>query len=170
MRARFTTTTRHITVAVVGAVVLATMALTLVHAQLSGVTQELIGAGRLAFSDVTGGPADVGVARIRIDPGSSYGGWHIHPGLTWVVVNSGEAALYGPDGCRTAYAAGTAYVAEPNTPYDLRNEGTTPLEVAVAGVIPAGQPATIFIDPPEVKCGAAGGGARIARSGMGRGA
>ena len=152
MRARSTIIARHVGMAAVAAVALATTALTLVHAQLPGVTQELIGAGRMAFSDVTGGPADVGVAKIRIDPGSSYGGWHIHPGLTWVVISGGEAALYGPDGCRTAYAAGTAYVAEANTPYDLRNEGTTPLDLAVAGVIPAGQPATIFIDPPAVKC------------------
>jgi len=124
----------------------------IVSAQFPGVTQEVLGRGRLDFSDVLGGPADVYVGSIRMDPGSTYGGWHTHPGVVWVVVNAGELSVYGPDGCRAAYGAGSAYVAEPDTLYDLRNETASTVELAFAGVIRAGQPATSLAEAPTAKC------------------
>jgi hypothetical protein len=40
-----------------------------------------------------GGPADVAVATVTIDPGGS-SGWHHHPGIVLVVVRSGTLTFY----------------------------------------------------------------------------
>jgi len=140
------------TLAVVAALMALVLAGGVVQAQFEGVYQDVIGRGQLEYSEAVGGPADVYVGWIRMDPGSTYGGWHTHPGPVWVVVTIGELALYGPDACRTLYSAGTAYVAHPDTLYDLRNEGTQPLELAFAGVFRAGQPATTAAEAPEARC------------------
>jgi Cupin domain len=142
----------RLTIGLVGLVLVVGLSIGTVYAQLPGVSQEVIARGRLAYSDAVGGPADVYVGTIRIDPGSTYGGWHTHPGVVWVVVSSGDLAVYGPDGCRSAYTAGSAYVAEADTLYDLRNESGAPVELAFAGVIRAGQPATVFAEAPAAKC------------------
>lgn len=123
------------------------------HAQLPGVTQEVTAEGTLDYTDLTGGPADVYMGTIRIDVGARYGGWHTHPGPVLVVVTSGDLALYGPDGCRVVYPTGTAYVAQPEALYDLRNEGVAPVVLAFTGVIPADQPPTVFADGPAGACG-----------------
>ena len=123
-----------------------------VQAQFDGVYQDLIGRGQLEFSEAVGGPADVYVGWIAMDPGSTYGGWHTHPGPVWVVVVNGELSVYGADGCRRLYAAGTAYVAQADTLYDLRNESDQPVELAFAGVFRAGQPASTAAEPPAARC------------------
>jgi hypothetical protein len=70
-----------------------------------------------------------------------------------VVVNAGELAVYGPDGCRTVQPAGTAYLAEADTAYDLRNESSQPTVLLFSGVIPAGQPPTVQAPAPSATCG-----------------
>jgi quercetin dioxygenase-like cupin family protein len=107
------------------------------------VNTDVVARGDLDYSDATGGPATVYIGSIDMAPGSSYGGWHIHPGPVWVVVTAGQLAVYGPDGCRTEYGASAAYLAEANVLYDLRNETDQPLQLHFAGVIPAGQRPTI---------------------------
>jgi quercetin dioxygenase-like cupin family protein len=131
-----------------------------VQAQLANVSQQLVAKGRLDSSPLVNGPADVYLGTITLPPGASYGGWHTHPGPVWVVVTQGELARYGPDGCRTRYPAGSAYQAQPNSLYDLRNETTAPLELAVSGIIPADQPPTIPVPAarfdllaPYLRCG-----------------
>jgi quercetin dioxygenase-like cupin family protein len=113
------------------------------------VSTDVVARGNL---DVGDGPQTVYIGSIQMAPGSSYAGWHMHPGPVWVVVSSGELALYGPDACRTTYAAGAAYLAEPQTVYDLRNETDQPLELHFAGVIPAGQPPTLPAAAPSTTC------------------
>lgn len=122
------------------------------HAQFPGVTQDVTARGRVDYTDAVGGPADVYVGWIRMDPGSTYGGWHTHPGPVWVALTAGELAVYGPDACRTLYLAGDAYIAEANTLYDLRNESSEPVELWFAGIIPAGQPPTVLGDGPQETC------------------
>jgi quercetin dioxygenase-like cupin family protein len=117
------------------------------------VTTDVVARGNMDHSDVVDGPATVYIGTIEMAPGSTYAGWHTHPGPVWVVVTSGELALYGPDTCRTAYPAGTAYLAEPQTLYDLRNETDQPLELHFAGVIPAGQAPTVPAAQPSATCG-----------------
>jgi quercetin dioxygenase-like cupin family protein len=114
---------------------------------------EIVARGNLEYSDAVNGPATVYIGSIGMPPGATYAGWHIHPGPVWVVVTTGELALYGPDRCRTTYAEGSAYLAEPQTLYDLRNETDRPLELYFAGVIPAGQRPTISTPGPTAMCG-----------------
>jgi quercetin dioxygenase-like cupin family protein len=116
------------------------------------VSTDVVARGNLDHADAVDGPATVYIGSIQMAPGSSYAGWHMHPGPVWVVVSSGELALYGPDACRTTYAAGAAYLAEPQTVYDLRNETDQPLELHFAGVIPAGQPPTMPAAAPGATC------------------
>src|SRR5712691_3429741 len=83
--------------------------------QTPGVAQEVLARGRADQADAVDGPADVYIGSIQLLPGISYAGWHSHPGPVWVVVSVGNLAVYGPDNCRTAYTAGSAYLAEPST-------------------------------------------------------
>src|SRR5258707_12191209 len=89
------------------------------QATSSGVTTQILSQGDIDFSDAVGGPATVYIGSIDMPPGTTYAGWHTHPGPVWVVVRSGELALYGPDGGRTSYAEGMAYLAQPQTAYHL---------------------------------------------------
>jgi quercetin dioxygenase-like cupin family protein len=120
--------------------------------QPSGVAQEVLARGRAADAEAVNGPADVYIGSIQLLPGATYAGWHTHPGPVWVVVTAGDLAVYGPDGCRTTQPTGSAYLAEPDTAYDLRNEGTQPTVLFFSGVIPAGQPPTIQAAAPAA-CG-----------------
>jgi hypothetical protein len=124
----------------------------MVAAQFDGVTQDLIGRGQMEYSDAVGGPADVYVGWIHMEPGSSYGGWHLHPGPVWVIVTAGALTVYGPDGCPTLYPAGAAYVARPDTLYDLRNEATEPVDIAFAGLFRAGEPPAQAAQGPAAGC------------------
>ncbi len=125
------------------------------HAQLPGVTQDVTARGRMDYAEAVGGPADVYMGTIQIEPGATYGGWHTHPGPVWVVVTSGELSVWGPDGCRTTYPAGAAYLATPDTLYNLSNDGGDPATISFAGVIPAEQPPTVFTNrPPSTSCSA----------------
>lgn len=122
------------------------------HAQLPGVDQEVIARGTVEYAPEVDGPADIYVGTIRMEPGARYGRWHIHPGQVWVVVTSGELAVYGPDGCRQVYQARMAYLAEADVLYDLRNESDAPLALAFSGIIRAGEPATVFVDELDTEC------------------
>jgi quercetin dioxygenase-like cupin family protein len=133
------------------AVVLSTSA---ASAQTGGVQQELIARGYAEYAEEVEGPADLYLGLIRMEPGARYGGWHAHPGTIWLVVRAGELAVYGPDGCRTVYGPGSAYASVPNAAYDLWNEGPIAVEIAFSGVIRAGEPATVPVDPPAEDCGA----------------
>ena len=117
-----------------------------------GVAQEVLARGHADQADVVDGAADVYIGSVQLLPGASYAGWHTHPGPVWVVVSTGELAVYGPDTCKTVYAAGSAYLAEPDTTYDLRNESTAPTVLFFSGVIPAGQPPTVPATAPATTC------------------
>jgi quercetin dioxygenase-like cupin family protein len=116
------------------------------------VTTQVTAQGDIDDSDAVGGPATIYIGTIDISPGASYAGWHTHPGPVWVVIVGGQLAVYGPDGCRTEYNSGSAYLAEPNTTYDLENESDAPLQLQFAGVIPKGQRPTIPAPAPSATC------------------
>ena len=141
---------RHTTWLLTAVLLLALAAAPAAAAQATdpGVTQEVLARGTVEYAAAVDGPATVYIGSVELAPGSRYGDWHTHPGPVWVVVTSGELALYGPDGCRGSYPAGAAYLAEPNTLYDLRNETTEPLRLYFSGIIPAGQPPTLPASPP----------------------
>jgi hypothetical protein len=141
---------RHLIVPALAALLLAASVGTAAGQQQStpGVAQEVLARGHTDQADVVDGPADVYIGSVQLLPGASYAGWHTHPGPVWVVVSTGELAVYGPDTCRTVYAAGSAYLAEPATAYDLRNESSAPTLLFFSGVIPAGQPPTVQAAAP----------------------
>ena len=117
-----------------------------------GVAQEVLARGRADQADQVGGPADVYIGSIQLLPGVSYTGWHTHPGPTWVVVTVGELTVYGPDNCPSVYAAGSAYLAQPDTTYDLRNASSNPIVLFFSGVVPAGQAPTAPATAPTAAC------------------
>jgi hypothetical protein len=143
---------RFIASALVALAVLASADTAAAQQPTPGVAQEVLARGRADEADAVNGPADVYIGSIQLLPGVSYAGWHSHPGPVWVVVTLGELAVYGPDNCRTAYAAGSAYLAQPAAAYDLRNEGSEPVVLFFSGVIPAGQPATVQAAAPATTC------------------
>jgi hypothetical protein len=112
------------------------------------VTTQVTAQGDMDYSDAVGGPATVYIGTIDMGPGASFSGWHTHPGPVWIVIVSGQLALYGPDGCRTAYDEGSAYLAELNTIYDLENESDELLRLQFAGVIPKDQRPTMPAHAP----------------------
>jgi hypothetical protein len=144
---------RLVVVPALAALLLATSVSTVWGQQATpGVAQEVLARGHADQADVVDGPADVYIGSVQLLPGTSYAGWHSHPGPVWVVVSTGELAVYGPDTCKTVYAAGSAYLAEPDTTYDLRNESTAPTVLFFSGVIPAGQPPTVPATAPATTC------------------
>ncbi len=123
---------------VLGALGLALVATT-THAQLSGVTNQLLGRGQTEYAAAIDGPADIALARVTMQPGSG-SGWHWHAGPGWVVVTAGELSLYHLDRCRTVYPAGSAFLEEPGDVHDARNERGEPVEFLVAFTLPSGSP------------------------------
>jgi quercetin dioxygenase-like cupin family protein len=101
-----------------------------------------------------GGPADVAVATVTIDPGGS-SGWHHHPGVVLVVVQSGTVTFY-DEKCRPAvHRAGEAFVEASDSPGLAKNTGTETAVVEATFIVPASTPpAPLRIDDPQPKrCG-----------------
>jgi quercetin dioxygenase-like cupin family protein len=92
----------------------------------------------------TRGPSDVYVTQIKIKP-CGHGGWHSHPGPSFITVKSGTASFY--DECDHfaphAYAAGTGFVEDAGCVHLLANEGNVDLEVVVVQIVPLGAPRRI---------------------------
>jgi quercetin dioxygenase-like cupin family protein len=89
--------------------------------------------------------SDVYVTHITITPGG-HGGWHSHPGPSFITVKSGEATFY--DDCddpivARLYPAGTGFVEDAGCVHLLANEGTMDLEVVVVQIVPFGEPRRI---------------------------
>jgi quercetin dioxygenase-like cupin family protein len=92
----------------------------------------------------TRGLSDVYVSLIKIEPGG-HGGWHSHPGPSFITVRSGTAAFL--DECDNftphAYPAGTGFVEDPGCVHLLANGGDADLEVVVVQIVPRGAPRRI---------------------------
>ena len=122
-----------------------------VQAQGPGVTSEVLARGQADYAEVIGGPAEVIVAVVTLEPGASIG-WHRHAGPVTGVVTRGELTWYGADGCPTVYPAGAAAFVAPDQVHDERNEGTEPLELVVTYVVPAGSPLRLEATAPAAPC------------------
>jgi quercetin dioxygenase-like cupin family protein len=77
-------------------------------------------------------------------------GWHSHPGVLFVTVESGAVVRYESNCERNAYAAGQSFIERGAEHVILvRNEGSTPAKVQIAYVVPAGtENAALRIDQP----------------------
>lgn len=95
-------------------------------------------------------PCDVVQQKLVSAPGIGSSGWHSHPGLALVVVTTGTVNKYGADCKKETYAAGQTIVELGRDDVSLvRNEGSTPAELLVTFIVPAGTAnADLRIDQP----------------------
>jgi quercetin dioxygenase-like cupin family protein len=125
--------------------------LTMAQAQAPGVTSQPLGFGRAPFATEVGGPADIALARITLEPGRG-SGWHSHVGPGWVVVTAGTLSVYRLDGCQTDYPTGTAFLEEPGEVHEARNDTTEPVEFLISFTLPAGVPLLVQEGPSTGTC------------------
>jgi quercetin dioxygenase-like cupin family protein len=93
-------------------------------------------------------PTDVLVQTITFQPqGTS--GWHFHPGIVIVVVESGQVTTH-DENCQTAtYGPHQSFVESGTTPFMVSNDSATANAVVYATlVVPAGSPFRIETGPP----------------------
>ena len=92
---------------------------------------------------------DVVFQTITFAPGG-HTGWHSHPGVLFVTVESGAVTRYESNCERNTYGAGQAFIERgPEHVILVRNEGATPASVQIAYVVPAGTTnAALRIDQP----------------------
>jgi quercetin dioxygenase-like cupin family protein len=98
--------------------------------------------------------ADVAVATVTIDPGGS-SGWHHHPGIVLVIVQSGTVTFY-DDHCRAAiHRAGETFIESSDSPGLAKNTGTATAVVEATFIVPASTPPApptpLRIDDPQPK-------------------
>jgi quercetin dioxygenase-like cupin family protein len=70
--------------------------------------------------------ADIGIAKVDLEPGGSTG-WHHIPGVTLVSVASGTAVVYDERCDRTVVTPGEGFIEENNESHVVRNEGDVDL-------------------------------------------
>jgi quercetin dioxygenase-like cupin family protein len=101
---------------------------------------------RLKFQ--TKDPADVATFSVTYDP-LGFSGWHTHPGIVFVVVQSGSVVRQ--VGCDShTYSAGDAFVeSDEQPPGQVRNPSeATPAVLTVMQVTPHGSPRRVEAEPP----------------------
>jgi quercetin dioxygenase-like cupin family protein len=91
---------------------------------------------------------DVAVNQITVQP-AGYSGWHSHPGITVVAVQSGQLTLSSEPiaggRCRVhTYTAGQVFLEHPNNEYNAVNIGSEPYVIAATFFnVPHGGPSRI---------------------------
>jgi quercetin dioxygenase-like cupin family protein len=102
---------------------------------------------RLKFQ--TKDPADVATFSVTYDP-LGFSGWHTHPGIVFVVVQSGSVVRQVGCGSQT-YSAGDAFIeSDEQPPGRVRNpSSTTPAVLTVMQVTPHGSGRRVEADPPD---------------------
>src|SRR3954451_6005079 len=108
----------------------------------------------IRLSSRHGASADVAVATVTIDPGGS-SGWHHHPGVVLVVVQSGTVTFYDQN-CRAAiHQAGETFIESSDSPGLAKNTGTATAVVQATFIVPASTPPApptpLRIDDPQPK-------------------
>jgi quercetin dioxygenase-like cupin family protein len=95
----------------------------------------------------TQGATDVAMQTITSPPGGS-SGWHSHPGLALVAVQSGTVTFYDEDCNTTEYGAGQAFVEAGDAPQLVRNNTTSDAVLYVTFIVPKGA-TSLRIDKPQ---------------------
>jgi quercetin dioxygenase-like cupin family protein len=93
------------------------------------------------------GATDVAMQTITSPPGGS-SGWHSHPGVVLVAVQSGTVTLYDQDCKTTQYGAGQAFVEIGDDPSLVRNETTSNAVLYVTLIVPSSA-TSLRIDKPQ---------------------
>ena len=96
----------------------------------------------------TKGPTDALVQTITFRP-HSFTGWHFHPGIVIVVVESGQVTTHNAS-CETkTYGPHETFVESGSEPFEVSNESdTTDAVVYATLIVPAGDAFRIETDPP----------------------
>jgi quercetin dioxygenase-like cupin family protein len=141
--------------AVAGAATVATMALA---SSGSGASTTILGHRATLSESVqvnddrvkfqTKDPTDFVVQKVTFQPGG-FSGWHSHPGVVMVVVESGHVTTHDAN-CQTrTYGPGEAFVESGTAPFMVSNESSTEVAVDFATIVaPAASPFRIETDPP----------------------
>jgi quercetin dioxygenase-like cupin family protein len=95
----------------------------------------------------TKGATDVAMQTITSPPGGS-SGWHSHPGIVLVAVQSGTVTFYDADCHTTQYGAGQAFIEAGDQAELVRNNTTSNAVLYVTLIVP--KSATLLkIDKPQ---------------------
>jgi quercetin dioxygenase-like cupin family protein len=88
------------------------------------------------------------VQTITFQP-NGFSGWHYHPGVVMVVVQSGQITTH-DENCQTrTYGPHETFIESGTAPFMVSNESSTENAVVYATlVVPAGSPFRIETDPP----------------------
>jgi quercetin dioxygenase-like cupin family protein len=94
-------------------------------------------------------PVDMVTQKVTFPKGGGTSGWHYHPGVVLVVVESGHVTTH-DENCQTkTYGPGQAFVESGTDPFMVSNESTTEDAVDIATIAsPAGGPFRVETDPP----------------------
>lgn len=154
MRATFTRVAPFVALAAVltvAAVALATTPsgqhpTTPVIGTLSDVTR--VNADRIKFK--TKNPVDVATFGVTYDPGG-YSGWHTHPGVLFVVVQSGSVVREVDCESPRTYAAGEAFVESDEQPTGQVSNPSpnVPAVLQVTQIVPKGSVRRVEAEPPS---------------------
>ena len=95
--------------------------------------------------------ADAALAKVVIEPGGSTG-WHHHPGLALVAINSGTVTEYDAKCEKSIYKAGEGFVESNDEVHLVRNHGNVKAVLYVTFIVPTSTPADgLLIDEPRPK-------------------
>ena len=103
----------------------------------------------------TKGPADVRVQRIDIVPGGR-SGWHHHPGVVIIAVQSGTVTYVDSDCDAISYGAGSpngpVFIESGDEPHEARNLTDQPVTSYATFVAPDADPGVFRIEDPLINC------------------
>jgi hypothetical protein len=97
----------------------------------------------------TTGPADVRVQSVTIDPGGS-SGWHHHPGMVVVAVQTGTVSMLDATCHATTYGPGSpngsVFIESGDEPAEVRNTTDQPATVYATFIAPDADPGVFRIE------------------------
>jgi quercetin dioxygenase-like cupin family protein len=101
------------------------------------------------------GPVDVAVATVTFAANGGSSGWHHHPGLVLVVVQSGEVTFYDKKCRPEVHKAGESFVETSDAPGLAKNHGAVDAVVQATFIVPSSTPPSpptpLRIDDPQPK-------------------
>jgi quercetin dioxygenase-like cupin family protein len=112
-----------------------------------------VNSDRIKFQ--TKGPVDVRVQTVTIDP-HGYSGWHHHPGMVLVAVNSGTATFVDSACNKTEYGPGSpngsVFVESGDEPGEVRNTTDQPATVYATLIAPNADPGVFRVEDDARTC------------------
>ena len=97
--------------------------------------------------------ADFALAKVVIEPGGTTG-WHHHPGVALVSVNSGVVTEYDKNCHKSVYKAGEGFFESKGEVHVVRNKGKADAVLYVTFIAPTKTPADglVLLDPKPKGC------------------